>query len=46
MGKRLRNGIAQLLSDVLVVGRMHIEFMHWLLSASRWSDSWPYCGTD
>ena len=27
------------LSDVLVVGRMHIEFMPWLLSASRWSDS-------
>ena len=26
-------------SDVLVVGCMHIEFMHWLLSASRWSDS-------
>ena len=26
-------------SDVLVVGRMHIEYMLWLLSASRWSDS-------
>ena len=26
-------------SDVLVVGRMHIEFMPWLLSESRWSDS-------
>ena len=29
------NGIAQYLIDVLVVGRMHIEFMHWLLSARR-----------
>ena len=33
MGQRLGNGIAPFLSDVLVVGRMHIEFMHWLLSA-------------
>ena len=41
MGKRLGNGIAQFLSDVLVVGCMHIEFMHWLLSASSCSDSQP-----
>ena len=46
MGQRLLNGIAQFLSDVLVVGRMHIEFMPWLLSTSRWSDSQLYCGTD
>ena len=26
-------------SDVLIVGCMHIEFMPWLLSTSRWSDS-------
>ena len=26
-------------SDVLVVGYMHIESMHWLLSVSRRSDS-------
>ena len=26
-------------SDVLIVGRMHIESMPWLLSTSRWSDS-------
>ena len=39
MGLRLVNGIAQFISDVLVVGCMHIEFMPWLLSASRWSDS-------
>ena len=39
MGQRLGNGIAQLFSDVLVVGRMHIGFMPWFLSASRWSDS-------
>ena len=39
MGQRLGNGIVLVLSDVLVVGRMHIEFMPWLLSASRWSDS-------
>ena len=39
MGQRMVNGIAQFLSDVLVVGRMHIEFMPWLLSTSRWSDS-------
>ena len=39
MGQRLVNGIAQFLSDVLVVGCMHIEIMPWLLSASRWSDS-------
>ena len=39
MGQRLVNGIAQFLSDVLVVGRMNIEFMPSLLSASRLSDS-------
>ena len=39
MGQRFVNGIAQFPSDVLVVGRMHIEFMPWLLSANRWSDS-------
>ena len=39
MGQRLANGFAQFLSDVLVVGRIHIEFMPWLLSASMWSDS-------
>ena len=39
MGQRLVNGIVQFLSDALVVGHMHIEFMYWLLSASRWSDS-------
>ena len=39
MGQRLDNGIAQFISDVLVVGHMHIEFMPWLLFASRWSDS-------
>ena len=39
MGQRLGNGIAPLLSDVLVVDRMHIESMPWLLSASRCSDS-------
>ena len=39
MGQRLVNGIAQFLTDDLVVGRMHMEFMPWLLSASRWSDS-------
>ena len=39
MGQRLVNAIAQFLSDVLVVGCMHIEFKPWLLSASRWSDS-------
>ena len=39
MGQRLLNGIAQFLSDVLIVGRMHIEIMPWLLSTSRWSDS-------
>ena len=39
MGQRLVNGIAQFLSDVLIVGRMHIGFMPWLLSTSRWSDS-------
>ena len=41
MGQRLVDGIAQFLSDVLVVGQMHIEFMPWLLSESRWSDSQP-----
>ena len=35
----MRNGIAQFLSGVSVVGCMHIEFMPWLLSASRRSDS-------
>ena len=39
MGQRLVNGIAQFLSDVFVVGHMHIEFMPWLLSESRWLDS-------
>ena len=39
MGQLFGNGIAQFLSGVLVVDCMHIEFMHWLLSASRWSDS-------
>ena len=39
MGQIFDNGIAQFLSDVLVVGCMHIEFMHWLPSESRWSDS-------
>ena len=39
MGQRLGNDIAQFLSDVLVVGCMHIEFMPWLLSESRRSDS-------
>ena len=41
MGQSLGNGIAQFLSDVLVVGCMHIEFMRWFLTASRWSDSLP-----
>ena len=39
MGQTLGNGIAQFLTDVLVVGCMNIEFMPWLLSASRRSDS-------
>ena len=39
MGQRLVNGIAQFLTDVLVLGRMHIKFMPWPLSASRLSDS-------
>ena len=39
MGQRLGNGKAQFLSDVLVVDSMHIEFMPWLLSESRWSVS-------
>ena len=39
MGQRLGNGIAQFLSDVHDLGRMHIEFMPWLLSESRWLDS-------
>ena len=38
MGQSLGNGIVQFLSGVLAVGCMHIEFMPWLLSASRWSD--------
>ena len=38
MAQRLSKGIAQFLSDVLVVRCMHIEFMHWLLSASKWPD--------
>ena len=41
MGQRFGNGVAQFLSDVLVVGCIHVEFMHWLLSASRWLDSKP-----
>ena len=41
MGQRLDNDIGQFLSDVLAVGCMHIEFMHWLLSASMWSDCLP-----
>ena len=41
MGQRLVNGVTQFLSDVLIVGCMHIEFIHWPLSAGRWSDSKP-----
>ena len=37
--KDLGNDIAQLLSDVLVVGCKYIGSMHWLLYASRFSDS-------
>ena len=36
MGQRLVISVAQFLCDVLVVGCMHIKFVHWLLSASRW----------
>ena len=39
MGQKLSNGIAHFISDVLVVGYIHIEFMPWHLSESRWSDS-------
>ena len=35
----MSNGVAQFIFDVLIVGSMHIEFMHWLLSGIRWSDS-------
>ena len=35
MGQRLGNGIALFLSDVLVVGCIHIELVPWLLPASR-----------
>ena len=38
MGQRLGNDIAKFLSDVFIVGRMHIEFIPWLLSESRWSE--------
>ena len=38
VGKRDKdweNGVAQFLSDVLVVGCLHIKSAHWLLFASR-----------
>ena len=38
MGQRLGNGVAQFLSEVLVVGSMLIELMHWLLlRAGGWT---------
>ena len=39
MGQILGNGIALFLSDILVVGCIHIESMNWFLSAGRWLDS-------
>ena len=39
MGQIFDNVVEQFLSDVLLVGCMHIELMQWLLFANRWSDS-------